>query len=577
MDSATRHRLKLASSALALLSAVAFPALSQAAPAETYAAVDRSGGERFPAKPSRPAPSKKINDDDGGPQRAAFIVPQTVLAPLKLEALLAQDDLAGRTSQNKIVRAGVGRPVALESYAGNWYDAPTGRLWLADIVSPGAFGLRVQFAQVALPKGAELAVTLPGAGDQAERIEWVEADPRQRGEVFAPLIPGERVRIEYFVPNGGFQPHAYTLPFRVAGVQHFYRNPLNGEAHGPSTAGSCQNDVSCTPTWNSVATGVSRITFVKDGSSYLCSGQLINSLAADFTPYWLTANHCVPNQPVASTVQFFWRYQTAGCNGAPPTLARAQTSTGATLMSAGAASDYSLLMVEGGLPAGLTWVGWTSAVAANGTPSASIHHPAGDYKRISFGTKASNTTCGGEHHLRVNWTDGSTEPGSSGAGLFRADTQQLYGQLHCGASACGNETSDDYGAFSATYPKIASLLAGGSDDNTEMNDTCSSARVLAPGNYANRVVKSTDPDWYAVTVPAGKSLAATLTFSHLNGDVDAALYTACGGSIVASGNGSGNAELLTVTNSSNAPRTYYLYVYLYSDTRNTYTMDLAIP
>lgn len=575
MDSATRHRLKLASAALTLLSAAALPAVSQAAPAETYAVVDRSGGERFPAKPARPAPSKKINDDDGGPNRA--IVPQTVLAPLKLESLLAQDAQAGRNSLNKIVRAGVGRALQLDDSGGNWYDAPSGRIWLAEIVSPGAFGLRVQFAQVALPKNAELAVTLPGFAEDAERVEWVEADPRLRGETFAPIIPGERVRIEYFVPNGSFSQHEYTLPFRVVGVQHFYRNPLDGQVYGPGNAGSCQNDVSCSPTWTSVSKGVSRATFVKDGSSYLCSGQLINSLAADLTPYWLTANHCVSSQTVASTVQFFWRYQTASCNGLPPTLAALQSSTGATLVASGAASDYSLLMVEGGLPSGLTWVGWTSAAAANGTASASIHHPAGDYKRISFGTKASGTTCGGENHVRVNWTDGVTEGGSSGAGLFRADTQQLYGQLHCGASACGNESGDDYGAFAATYPKIASQLAAGSDDPTELNDSCGSARVLAPGSYANRVVKSTDVDWYAISVPAGKTLTAALAFSHLNGDIDAAIYTACGGAPVAYSAGSGNSELMTVTNNSGAPRAYYVHVFLYADTRNTYSMNLSIP
>lgn len=576
MDSATRHRLKLASAALALFSAATFAAVSQAAPAETYATVDRSGGERFPAKPSRPAPSKKINDDDGGPQRA--IVPQTVLAPLKLEALLAEDERTARTSPNKILRAGIGRAVRLDDSGGNWYDTPSGRLWLGEIVSPGAFGLRVQFAQLALPKNAELAVTLPGFAEDAERVEWVEADPRLRGEIFAPLIPGERVRIEYFAPNGSFSPADYLLPFRVVGVQHFYRNPLDGDAYGPGSAAGCQNDVSCSPTWNSVSKGVSRATFVKNGSSYLCSGQLINSLAADLTPYWLTANHCVPSQQVASTVQFFWRYQTLSCNGMPPLLATVQSSTGATLVSGGAASDYSLLMVEGGLPSGLTWVGWTAAPAANGTASASIHHPSGDYKRISFGSKAlaSSTSCGGESHVRVSWTDGATESGSSGAGLFRADTQQLYGQLHCGSSACGNESGDDYGAFSATYPKIASHLAGGSDDATELNDSCGSARVLAAGTYSNRVVKSTDADWYAISVPAGKTFTATLGFSHLNGDIDAAIYAACGGAPIAVGAGTGNTEMMTVTNRSGAPRAYYVHVFLYADTRNTYSMTLDV-
>lgn len=586
MDVATRNRLKFASAALTcvLLSAsspqrsAAAPAAGSAAsdpPPQAFAATDHGGGEHFPAKPARPAPSKQINDDDGGPLRAALVVPQTVLTPLAADVLIAQDALAARQSQNKMLRAGIGRAVQMDDANGNWYDVPTGRVWLGEIVSPGAVGLRVQFSQLALPKNAELAVTLPGAGDWAEKVEWVEADARQRGETIAPLIPGERVRIEYFAPVGSFNPVVYSLPFRIAGVQHFYRDPVSGEA--ASAAGSCHNDVTCYPAWAGVASAVARITFVQGGNSYLCSGQLINAQNSDLTPYWLTANHCISSQAVASTTQFFWRYQTSTCGGVPPSLAASPTSSGATLLATGAASDYTLLMVEGGLPSGLTWVGWTAASPANGTASTAVHHPSGDYKRISFGNKASNTTCGGASHVRVNWTDGPTEGGSSGSGIFRNDNQQLFGQLHCGTSACGSETNDDYGAFSATYSNISSLLAAGSDDVAEQNDTCATARATSAGSYSGRVVKSTDADWYSISVPAGKTLTVTTTFTHANGDIDTVLYAACGGTAVATSAGSGNTEMITVTNSTAAAKTYYFRVYLFADTRNGYALTVSIP
>jgi hypothetical protein len=571
------YRLRFASAALTcVVFSASYPASSAAAPPETFATVDRSGGERFPAKPSRPAPSKQINPDDGGPLRGALAVPQTVLTPLKLEQLLAEDDVNARRNPNKILRAGVGRALEIGDYSGNWYDVPNGRVWLGEIVSPGAYGLRVQFVDLMLPKNAELAVTQVGVGDRAERIEWVEADPKMRGEIVAGLVPGERARIEYFAPRGSFQQNVYNLPFRVTGVQHFYRDPLTGEAWAEG-AGPCHNDVSCHPAWASAAQAVARVTFVKNGSSFLCSGQLINAQNSDLTPYWLTANHCLSTQAVAATTQFFWRYQTPNCNGTPPALSGVQSSLGATLLATGAATDFTLLMVEGGLPSGLTWVGWTSATVAGGTASASIHHPSGDYKRISFGNKASNTTCGGSQHVRINWTDGPTEGGSSGGGVFRGDTQQLYGQLHCGPSSCGSETSDDYGEFAATYPFVASLLAAGSDDASEQNDSCASARAMATGTHNNRIVKMSDPDWYSISVPAGKTLQATLGFTHSNGDIDAALYTSCSGSPVATGAGTGNTETMVATNNTGAARTYYLRVYLYADTRNGYSLTLGIP
>lgn len=584
MDVATRNRSKFASAALTgtLLStiftgAVLIVAPAAAAPAETFAATDRSGGERFPAKPARPAPSKQINDDDGGPLRG-LVVPQIVLAPVKLSALLAEDDAVAAGSPLKMVRAGIGRKVEIGSSSGNWYDVPAGRVWLGEIISPDALGLRVQFSQLQLPKNAELAVTRPGLDERAEQIAWVEADARLRGEAVAALIGGERARIEYFVPNGSFLPQEYRLPFVVSGVQHFYRDPLSGEVFNPRAAGACHNDVTCYASWASAAKAVARITFVKNGSSYLCTGQLVNAQNSDLTPYWLTANHCMSTQAVASTTQFFWRYQTSTCGGTPPSLASVPTSTGATLLSTGAASDYTLLMVEGGLPSGLTWVGWTSAAVASGTASTSIHHPSGDYKRISFGNKsAAATSCGGASHVRIDWTDGPTEGGSSGGGIFRNDTQQLYGQLHCGGSACGNETNDDYGAFSATYPNISSLLAAGSDDASENNDSCAAPRAVLAGTYSNRIVKSTDADWYSISVPAGKSLNVSLSFTHTNGDIDTALYPACGGTAVATSGGSGNTETMTVTNTGIVARTYYLNVFLYADTRNTYSMTLSIP
>jgi len=577
MDVATSPRCRLALAALSsLLFSASYASAALAAPVEAFAVTDRSGGDKFPAKPARPAPSKRIDNDDGGPLSPTGL-PLTVLDPVDLDSLLTEDDATARQSQNKILRAGIGRAVELDTWSGSWQDLKSGRLFLAEIVSPGALGIRVHFSQVALPKNAELAVTMPGLLEGVEQVNWIEVDSRLRGEHISPLVPGERVRVEYFVPNGSFNPAVFELPFKVQRIQHFYRDPLTGEAFSPRAAGSCHNDVTCYASWASTAKAVSRITFVKNGSSYLCSGQLINAQNSDLTPYWLTANHCISSQAVAATTQFFWRYQTASCNGAPPSLATVPTSTGATLLGTGTSSDYTLLMAEGGLPSGLTWVGWTSASVSNGTASTSIHHPSGDYKRISFGNKASNTTCGGSNHVRVNWTDGPTEGGSSGGGVFRNDTKQLYGQLHCGGSACGNETSDDYGAFSSTYANISSLLAAGSDDASEQNDSCSAARSMSAGTYSNRIVKSTDVDWYKISVPAGKTLTASLSFTHSNGDIDTALYTACGATALAVSNGSGNSESVTVTNTGSSAKTYYFYVYLYSDTRNSYSMTLSVP
>ena len=165
-----------------------------------------------------------------------------------------------------------------------------------------------------------------------------------------------------------------------------------------------------------------------------------------------------------------------------------------------------------------------------GTDAVAIHHPAGDYKRISFGFKDNAAACyqfqgtNGLQVLRTSWTDGPTEGGSSGSGIFRADTQQLYGQLYYGPSSCGEETFDCYGSFATTYTKIKKNLTAGPDDNSEQNDSCAKAKTVKAGTLGNRIVKVNDTDWYKISVPKGKTVTVTLNFDNSNGDVDLAAF-----------------------------------------------------
>ncbi len=46
----------------------------------------------------------------------------------------------------------------------------------------------------------------------------------------------------------------------------------------------------------------------------LCSGCLINNTSYDFTPYFLTANHCVAGEDVGDW-SFRFQYKSPTCNG----------------------------------------------------------------------------------------------------------------------------------------------------------------------------------------------------------------------------------------------------------------------
>jgi hypothetical protein len=290
------------------------------------------------------------------------------------------------------------------------------------------------------------------------------------------------------------------------------------------------------------------------------------------------------SQGEAESVEFFWLYQTASCGGMPPSLSSVPRSQGATLLSTSHGSDYTLLMIEGAVPAGdLFWAGWTSKEPVNGIDAVAIHHPSGDFKRISFGFKEAVNECNqipdffGTKMVRTTWTDGVTEPGSSGSGLFRADTGQLYGQLFGGPSFCGVEPEglfDCYGSFAVTFPRIKKLLKGGSDDKSDQNDSCARARVVKSGTLGSRIVKITDEDWYKILVKPGQTAVVNLGFANANGDIDLQMFGSCDGEPVDSSEESTDGESVAATNVSNKPLYVFWRVFLADDTRNSYDMEV---
>jgi hypothetical protein len=547
--------------AAALLASSALVPAAQAAPvSQAFGLADDRPA--FLAEPALSAPSHRSGLDLGA-------VPQVALGPLKVSALLQEDAAREARDLTKVLRYGVGRAVHAAAQDGSWYRlADGGRLWALDIVSPGALGLRLHLTDLRLPPEAEIAVYAP---DDPARVTLYAGDRPSLGrELWTPTVFGERARLEVRLPAA-----ADRLPFTVDRLQHLYVDPI------AKAAGPCHNDVTCHPEWADVAKAVGGLGIIAQDNSLFCTGELLNSGLGDHTPYFLTAHHCLSRQQDAATAEIFWLYQTATCGGAPPALSSVPSSPGATLLSTGEPSDYTLLMIEGTVPRRLFWAGWTAAAVPDGTASADIHHPAGDYKRISFGNRAHNPVCGGNNtnHLRINWTDGPTEGGSSGSGIYRSDTHQLYGQLHCGPSSCGASNAnlnDSFGAFAFTYPQIKSFLAKGSDDAFEDNDSCVAARGAAPGTYRNLIVKGSDSDWYRLKVPAGKTLTVTLTYTRDWGAIGARLFIACGTAPVAETSETGNTQTLTLTNFGTVPVMARWQVFLRDDTRNSYTMTVAL-
>ncbi len=254
-------------------------------------------------------------------------------------------------------------------------------------------------------------------------------------------------------------------------------------------------------------------------------------------------------------------------------LATSYESTGA---------DWSLLMVRGILPSGVYWSGWTSANPSNGSWAVTVHHPNGSHKRYSRGNSYSYS--GYYNHITFDQPGsvGAIYYGTSGSGIWTESDQKLYGNASytAGEPGCDYLSSPaGYGKFSSYYSAISAYLASGSDDTLEPNDSCAAAASIGNGSWSNLVVKRygtggvQGEDWYALSVNSGAQLTVQLTFTDAYGDINAQLYNACGGSVVASATSTTNNETLTYTNPG-PTATFYLRVYLVDNTRNTYGMTV---
>ena len=247
-------------------------------------------------------------------------------------------------------------------------------------------------------------------------------------------------------------------------------------------AADCHLDATCYPEWSNSATGVARIEFERSEGSFICSGTLLNNSREDFTPYFLTAAHCVDTEEEARSTTAFWFYQTQTCNGELPDFQSVPYTEGARLLStlgggivdgrSNPEGDMTLLRLEGDLPDGVWFQGWDADPQPIGAQVTGIHHPGSDdwgfFKRISFGQIISDPGFGtsDDVHAAVSYTQGYTQTGSSGSALFN-NPGTVVGALSFGRgeaaekeNACriGRRTLAVYTHFSVFYPHIRQFI-----------------------------------------------------------------------------------------------------------------------
>ena len=377
--------------------------------------------------------------------------------PLDMLKVRREDAERNPEGTKGVMRTGVirtsNRPVTVTNRSasqGQWQTLEDGtQIWALNLHSPGALGMRVHLDGLNIPAGVEVlvySVTRPSA------VYGPFPGPDGTGsDVWAPSCEGEDVVVECRIPLGV---DATGLRFRVDEVVHLYQGVSAGNV--AKGGGLCNLDVTCSPEWATTASGVAGWGMVSSIGSLRCTGTLLaDTDPTTDIPYFLSANHCFLGGPAdANSMEIYWFYQTNTCDGTPPNIFSVPRTTGGADLLAnsnvGTGSDVALVRLRSAPDPAAAFVGWSSAVQPIGAETTCIHHPRGDFKRITFGNLTDGpdacTLPSGvvpERFHQSTWYAGTTEPGSSGSPLFN-DSQQIIGQLWGGCASCDPELNIDY-------------------------------------------------------------------------------------------------------------------------------------
>jgi len=423
-------------------------------------------------------------------------VPEYLAAPVDEASLLLEDDAAG--GKGVPYRYAVEIPMHISLIRDGWEELLPGgdRLFRVRIASACAYTLSFQLSPFRLEEGMQLFLYTPGK--VFVRGPFTIRENRDSLEYWTAAVPGDTGIFELYVP--GSLPPDFDLGIRT--VVHAYRDTLLRVIAPPdiepNPGGSqwCEVDVACERAqWADEIRSVAHYTF----GGFMCTGTLINNLAEDCTPYFWTANHCVDKANEAGSVVAYWNFERSSCgSGTGPTN---QTTSGSSLVWTSATSDATLLRLNSFPNAAYNvhLAGWT-AVDSAPSRSTCIHHPAGDYKKISHDTDALTTTSylgtsspdDGTHWRVADWESGTTEGGSSGSGLWNDSNRRLVGQLHGGYASCSNNVNDYYGKFSVSWANGV-------------------GQYLDPGGTGADYVDGIDPSSCGTCNPPGAATGLTIT------------------------------------------------------------------
>jgi Tol biopolymer transport system component len=438
-----RKRIPLGAAAAFLLLCFAVTARSQSMP-----------GYQAPTKPKDQTPSSLKAARGEAPLAKLYGHLRPDASRVKRLPLLDPNSIPKQERPlEKILNIGVVRALASDLNPmtdSAMYPVVEGYVRVAAVTSPGAVAMRLHFQDFSIPAGARVFV-YSSANSDVYFGPYEGKGPWGDGVFWTPPVRGDQVIIEYQEPVGV---GSHGVPFKVNEVSHVYKDVFSTD----DPAGVCNLEVPAE--WANVAKSVGLLDFMTDQGEAVCTGTLLNDADTTQDHHVLTANHCIDAEFEAQSLTIYWNYNTGDT---PP--GGTPTTNGAHVLTTSNGLDFTLLHLTGALPGGLFFSGWDASAVSTGTSVTGIHHPQGSHKRASFG--ATNPDCDSQlpsscsNFTGVTWSQGTTEEGSSGSGIWTGtpENAKLVGTLLGGFAACNNPSGTDfYSRFSVVYQSIAQFL-----------------------------------------------------------------------------------------------------------------------
>lgn len=329
------------------------------------------------------------------------------------------------------------------------YSESGDSVWYLGIRSKNARSLNVIFSTFNLHEGEKVFVYDKNMVTVRGPFTAKNNKP-ERGLAIMP-VPGQEIIIEYHMldTDGHDRLVVGQLAHDFVGVT----GNIDSKDGFYGNSQSCNVDINCEAgkDWQQEKNSVLRIIA---GGTELGSGFLVNNTNDENIPFVITANHVIKTAEHAFNSVYVFRYESPYCDG--PDGSTVYSLSGAELMAEDENTDFTIVRLDDFPPVNYKpyLAGWdVSGTVPDSTVS--IHHPSGDVKKITTDNDSPVSDTFQDMHEDgfwkvLEWDEGTTEGGSSGAPLFNQD-HHVVGFLTGGEAVCGRSVNDYFSRLDIIY------------------------------------------------------------------------------------------------------------------------------